>query len=178
MKISKSDKVIIEAVEAGYIATEDGRVFSFTGKELKGCSSGSSPHLKISISNTPTAGSRYPVLKHRFVAYFFYREEIFKHRLIRHLNDVPTDNRIENLLPGSYKDNRSDVPKEKIIAALPEDHVKKLTERNRKLTDKMIKEIREKRKNEGTAYWRLAKEYGVSTMTVHRLCNGVSWVDV
>lgn len=173
LKLSKSDLLIIQAVEAGYTATKCGKVFAPSGNEIKG-SPKKGGHLSITL-NRSVSKVVVTVLKHRFVYYYFHRDEMFKHQVVRHLNDIPDDNRIENLAAGSYKENAGDISYEKRIASLPENHVKDFVERCRKLSDEQVREIRDIRESVGTPYYRIAEQYGISTMTVHRLCNGVSW---
>lgn len=117
----------------------------------------------------------FPVLKHRFVYYFFCGYDMFKHQVVRHLNDKPYDNRLCNLKAGSHLENMRDIPKSVRSEAMTPERVAVFVDSSRKLSDNDIVEIRKERATEGTAYYKIAERYGVSTMTIQRLCVGTSW---
>lgn len=175
---SKSDEAIVLAYQLGYRANEAGEIFSPHGRKLSCNSPKKSGHL-CNTFKLPGFNKRgyMSVLSHRFVAYCFFGEEVFKHELVRHLNDVPDDNRIENLKPGSYKDNRSDIPKEKLSAnARANAHL--LVERSRRLTDGDILLMRYLRETYQVPFAKLGECFRVASMTAYRACKGQSWGNV
>lgn len=176
--LSKSDIIIMRAVQLGYTATEDGKVFSPEGREVRGSAKKGGGHFSVTVIVPIGDRRRCPVLKHRFIYYYFKGSEMFKHQVIRHLNDVPSDNRLCNLKAGSHKENMNDIPKHIRSEAMTPERVKAFVDLSRKLSDKDIIEIRKERSDLGTPYYKIAEKYGVSTMTVHRLCNGVSWNNI
>lgn len=175
--LSKSDIIIMRAVHLGYTATEDGKVYSPKGKEIKG-SAKKAGHSSITVIVPIGDRRRCPVLKHRFIYYYFKGCEMFRHQVIRHLNDTPSDNRLCNLKAGSHKENMNDIPKHVRSSAMTPERVKAFVESSRKLTDEDICSIRKDRSELNTPYYKMADRYGVSTMTVYRLCNNISWKDI
>lgn len=177
--LSKSDLAIMRAISKGYTATEDGKVFSPEGVEIKGSpKKPSGGHYSVTLIVPMGDRRRFPVLKHRFIYYFFKGYEMFKHQVVRHLNDKPDDNRLCNLKAGSHLENMQDIPHHVRSKAMTPDRVEAFIERTRKLTDSQIVEIRQRRKSTGEPYYKIAELFGVSTMTVCRLCNGISWKNV
>lgn len=174
-KLSLSDRIIIESKVKGYYATPDGGVYSPSGKLLSG---GKTKHGHRTF--TPAVypdGRRGCALQHRFVAYFFMGNEVFSYACVRHLNDIPGDNRIENLALGSYKDNSQDMPLEKrkkrsVGAGY------RLAEIQRKLSDIQILEMRKIRVDTNMPFYKIAKQFGVSTMTAYRTVTKQSWAAV
>ena len=177
--LSKSDVAILRAVSLGYTATEDGRVFSPEGNEIRGSHKEKGKgHLSITLILKMGNRTKMPVLKHRFIYYYFCGSDMFKHQVVRHLNDIPHDNRLTNLKAGSHLENMRDIPKNVRSEAMTPERIKAFIERCRKLSDEDINEIRVKRREFKTPYYKLAKEYNVSTMTICRLCNGKSWANI
>lgn len=174
--LSKSDLAILRAVSLGYTATEDGKVFSPEGVEIVGSpKTKDGGHYSITLITPMVGRRRFPVLKHRFIYYYFNGYEMFKHPLIRHLNDIPSDNRLSNLKAGSYKENMADIPKDVRSKAMTPERIQSFIERTRKLSDEQIISIRREREEDNVPYHKLASKYKVSTMTIQRLCVGVSW---
>lgn len=176
--LSLSDKFLIAAKSYGYTANKDGDVFSPTGKKLSNRSVKKHGHISITL-RVPGVNDRgfQSVLAHRFVAYFFHGDEIFKHQCVRHLDDVPARNVAVNLMPGSTKENRADIPREVLSAnALKNAHL--LVARSRKLSDQDILAMRMERESSGAPYKDIAEAYGVSAMTAYRAINKQSWKEV
>jgi hypothetical protein len=170
--------MLIAAKDKGYYATEDGGVFDKNDKELLGSPLKTSTHLRITLYADGVNEKGYcSVLKHRFIAYYFLGDEVFNHPLVRHLNDVPNDNRINNLVPGSFIENRKDIPKSKLSnAAKKNAHL--LVERSRKLADADITCMRKLYNSYKISYKNLSELFGVSTMTAFRAVSGQSWKEV
>lgn len=173
--LSLSDRMIISAKETGYTANHLGKIFKPNGKEVRGTPLKHAGHLRVTLYSTGVNNCGYcSVLKHRFIAYFFLGLTALQSELIRHLNDDPQDNRIENLKAGTYKENRADIPREK-ISGPAKIHAYKLIERARKLTDKDIFEIRKIRETQKLPYYKIAPLFNISTMTAFRAANKISW---
>lgn len=85
----------------------------------------------------------------------------------RHLNDIPNDNRLENLAWGSGTDNAADKRRN---GGLP------IGERvpSHKLTDSQVLEIREKYRR-GLSSRDLSAEYGVAHTTILKIARGQKW---
>ncbi len=173
--LTKSDRLIVTAKEAGYIATADGSIFNPDGVKLTGGVSRSG-HINF-IPNVVPRKDRSSVLAHRFIAYFFFGDDLFNHEVVRHLNDVPHDNRLENLALGSIKQNRADIPKAKLSEAAKK-HAHLLVARSRKLSDEAVAAMRTLRKDTNLSYQKIASQFGISAMTAHRAINGQSWSNV
>ena len=88
-------------------------------------------------------------------------------QLVRHLNDVRTDNRINNLAAGSHSDNRKDSERN---GSQPRGEATWCA----KLTEEQAKRI----KYEGENSRVLAKELGVSEWTVYSVRQGKSWTHI
>lgn len=174
-KLSFSDRLIIEAKSAGYYADDVGNIYSPKGKVLIGGKTNKG-HRTFTPAVYPD-GKRGCALQHRFIAYFFFGDEIFNHACVRHVNDIPNDNKIYNLVLGSYKDNALDIPVEK-RKERSKGAGKRITEQNRKLTDIQIYEMRKHRLVHNTSYKALAKMVGVTTMTAYRAVNKQSWNNI
>ena len=175
LRISGSDTAIIDAVRLGYTADREGNIYNPDGKLLK-CAVKKHGHLSVTFKMRYN-GRKRPVLAHRFIMYYFLGDELFKHECVRHLNDIPCDNRIENLALGSMADNRADIPFEK-LSAIAKANAHLLVERSRKLKDEDILLLRELYANTDKSYATLAEEFGISTMTAYRAINKQSWGDV
>ena len=84
--------------------------------------------------------------------------------IVRHLNDVKADNRLENLAAGSHSDNRKD-------AARNGSQPRGETTWCAKLTEEQAKRIKYQGENSRV----LARELGVSEWTVYSVRQGKSW---
>lgn len=178
LTLSKSDVIIMRAIQLGYKASINGEVYSPEGVEIKGSAKKGGGHYSITLIVPMGGRRRYPVLKHRFVYYYFNGYEMFKHQVVRHLNDIPSDNRLTNLKAGSHKENMNDIPRHIRSDAMTPDRIKTFVDLSRKLSDTQITEIRRRRDKYNIPYYKLANEYGVSTMTIYRLCNGQAWKNI
>jgi hypothetical protein len=175
--LSKSDWAIMYAVESGYTANKNGDIFTAEGKMLSKSSQKRSGHLSITLLDPSGTKKIQPVLAHRFIAYYFYGVNALLAECVRHLNDIPNDNRVCNLAYGTKKENRADIPKER-LSIIGKAKAPMLVERSRKLSDEDIRDLRNTRENTGVSYAKLAKTFKVSTMTAYRACVGQSWGDV
>jgi hypothetical protein len=85
----------------------------------------------------------------------------------RHLNGVPADNRLENLVWSTHRDNIADKSRHGTIVR---------GERNNKakLDPVAVAEIR-RRRVAGETYAAIAKDYGVTLQAVHYACRRATW---
>lgn len=112
-------------------------------------------------------GKRYKIYIHRIIAELFIpNPENLPY--VRHLDDNPLNNSIENLAWGTNKDNVDDKIKngnqlkgEEIVSS--------------KLTKQQITEIREKYVPWKCTQEQLGKEYGVHASTISNIINNKQW---
>ena len=86
----------------------------------------------------------------------------------RHLDGNIENNAALNLAWGSPAENNKDKIKHGTIAFGEKNPMAKLTRDS-------VKKMREVRAKHGLPYWKIAKQFNVSTMTAHRAINGSSW---
>lgn len=176
--LSMSDHFIIAAIRKGYYADHTGRVYSESGKEIGQNQAKKSGHLSVTLYVTDINSRNYQsVLVHRFIAAYFFGVSALLTHCVRHLNDIPDDNRLVNLSPGTYSQNRRDIcPKR--LSAIGVANAPNLVARSRKLTDMDVHDMRLHRENTGESYAKIAELFGVTAMTAHRAINKQSWKGV
>lgn len=169
---SLSDKILIAAKEKGYSADLKGNIFSPKKKLLRGGKT--KQGYKTFTPSAYPEGKRGCVLQHRFVAFFHFGFSVFANACVRHINDIPSDNRVENLCLGSYQDNARDIPetkrKQRSAGA-----AERIREQNRKLSDSQVIEMRNLRLSTDQPFKKIAEQFGVSTMTAYRAITGKAW---
>lgn len=107
---------------------------------------------------------------HRLQAYQKYGDAIYqKGIVVRHLNDVKTDNSISNIAIGSYADNVRDIPLEK-KKAMNAKRVKTHIARGLMLPIEMREAIRADHEA-GLGYKKLKRKYGHSSSGLVYICN-------
>lgn len=124
-----------------YQVSDDGRVKSFkNGKEriLKGCNNGDG-HLRINLLYN---GKQKSKLVHRLMAEAFIPNPD-NLPFVRHLNDIPDDNRLENLAWGTPKDNTNDSIKNGSHVCCDEEYMNKLRLKDAERTRKPVIAIKE-----------------------------------
>lgn len=99
---------------------------------------------------------------HRVIAKTFLPPAA-KRRVVRHLNDVKDDNRVENLAWGSHRDNYLDALRN--------------GGRKSQLTPSLVADLREKA-HAGTSMYALAKRHDLSCSVVRNAVRGVTWREV
>ncbi|MBU8770311.1 HNH endonuclease [Cytobacillus oceanisediminis] len=109
-----------------------------------------------------------PLYIHRLV-YQVFVGEIAEGLLIRHLNDIPYDNRVENLSIGTQKENMEDARKNKLFPLGSKNGQSKLTEKD-------VKEIRKLAKTNTKT--ELANKYQVSRAAIREAVNNNTWKHV
>lgn len=89
--------------------------------------------------------------------------------VVRHLDNDPHNNALENIGIGTQKQNMYDRPAAERIA-----HAKKAARRRRKLTDEQAVELRAEHEA-GHGYTYLREKYGVSKSTVSYIVNNKTY---
>jgi hypothetical protein len=166
--LDKIDAVRL-ALSKGYIATSDGRIVGPSGKCLsEGKTSKGYKHFGIR-----NGSKNLNVSSHRFVAAFFHGEEVLDSECIRHKNDDKSDNRPENLEPGSSSDNFGDINEK-----WRQSFATKGAHTRRKLTDEQVQQIKLKLVMKYSLS-SLASEYGVAKSTIQQIKEGKSykWIE-
>lgn len=93
----------------GYRITKEGAINNPKGETLKGYICRGYTFLSIRDGD-----NHMKVSAHRLQAYQKFGEAMFEDKiLVRHLNDIGTDNRWDNIAIGTQSDNMMDMPSEK-----------------------------------------------------------------
>ncbi len=146
----------------GYMVSSLGQVWSpRSGKIIRGIEAGKLKYLCIDFWRD---GREYV---HRMVCEAFHGPAP-KGMQVRHLDGNNRNNRADNLAWGTVKENHADKVNH---GTSPHG------ERNpmAKLTEKTVREMRDQREKYGTPFYRIAEQYGVSTMTAYRAITKQSW---
>jgi len=168
---SKHDRGILVAYEKGYRVTNDGRLLNPEGAPLKVNPTDKKRYPTFSIK---LAGESFYIRSHRFAAYCFYKDELFKEGiLVRHLNDDRSDISKENIKLGTQVENMADIPidKLKLMSQKKRDWCLKNNKRpplRRKLTDEQDAEI-VRRLSAGESTRSIAKDFDVHHSTIQYL---------
>jgi HNH endonuclease len=158
----------------GYAIDKDGNVYSYwVNKGIHGVHKNDKPKLLKGSKNkrgyitiTFKGGAKKTV--HRLV-YETFVGEIPEGFVVRHLNDIPDDNRLENLAIGTPKENTLDcirngnmsVGKERWNSLFDEDDIRKIRSLKGKKTNKEIAEM-----------------YNCNPSTISCIQRGVTWKHV
>lgn len=89
----------------------------------------------------------------------------------RHLNSVRSDNRVENLVWGTHKENANDRER-------TENHNRGSGNPRAKLSDSDVAEMRKAFAGGGVSFCALAKKYGVTSVAVRYAVRGATWSNV
>jgi hypothetical protein len=147
----------------GYSVQDDGVVTGLSGAPLRQLSWGIH-YLKVVLYKNKKA---HPRLVHRVVLEAFVGE-CPDGMECRHLNSIPTDNRLSNLRWGTRSENSMD----RVRAGRgPARYAPKLT-------DDKVREIRFIRSSSGLPHTEIAKAFGVSRRLVGRVLDGSLWSQV
>ena len=148
----------------GYYVGDNGKVFSiWENKGRHGVQKGKLKELSGSKSKSGHLYIRFgregkTELIHRLV-FRTFKGELEQGKVIRHLNDEPSDNRVENLEQGSQKENMSDALKNKRLKT--------------KLTEKDVSEIRKLVKK--FTHQEVAEMSGVSRQNISEIAKNKVW---
>src|SRR5690625_6295787 len=96
-KIMIPEEGFVEVIRKGYKVTDSGKVIGIKGKELKLMNNGKGYlffHMRVK-------GRKRAVPVHRLVAYTKYGDELFKHEMVRHLDNVKQLNLTYNCVSGT-----------------------------------------------------------------------------
>lgn len=156
--MSKLKEVLILVTDNNYTIDKLGVVRNPNGEILKG--SYVDGYRKISVRTNFT--SSFTLRVHKLQAYIKYGDKIFeKGIVVRHLNDIKSDNSWDNIVIGSQSQNMMDRTQES-----RKNHIK----RKEPISDDIISEMENDRKNKngkkGLSYRGLAKKYGISKSTI------------
>ena len=155
-----TDAMLI-AFYKGFRVLPDGTVLSPRGNIKKLRLSGTG-YLLFSVK---VGGKSFSVRVHRLLAYQKYGEKLLiPGVVVRHKNNIKTDNHEENVLIGSPYDNSMDCLKDHRVARCANS-----VKIRRKLTDDQAMDIR----NSTDTCISLAKKHNCSVMTVSRVRRGV-----
>jgi hypothetical protein len=161
-QLSWHEKGIILAKEKGYYYDDQGNIYSKSGRQLRLYKGG--PYLGFGIRADSIFGKRktIQVSAHKFIAYCKFGEIVFMDGVfVRHRNDKALDNRPDNLLVGTPRDNKLDIPEAARIALAT--HAASFL---RKYTNAQEKEMRQyyaARKS----YKPIMDKFGVKKSTLH-----------
>lgn len=152
-----------------YCFSDDGRAFrKLRGgmyRELRGCQCG----IGYRAVSVPISRGKYKrVYIHRAICEIFNGPPKIENAQCRHLDGNLENNSCENLAWGSPQDNADDMKRHGKTA---------VGERNPMaiLNMAQVLEMRKLREESGQSYKKIAKHYGVSTMTAFRAITGRAW---
>lgn len=154
----------------GYFVTNDGRVFSTRGGSPRKLSTGG-PRLRYpSVCLVTADGDRRRLRVHRLVAKAFLPTPPARHNFVLHADDQPDNCAAHNLRWGDAKMNAADRDRN---GKTPRGE----THGNSKLTREQALKLRSlrERPNEDWTYASLAREYGVTAVTISNAMNGRTW---
>ena len=144
-----------------YSVSTQGEVYShLSGRFLKVCVTGRVPYCRVTLVHE--SGSHQTKLVHRLVAETFLEGS---GECVRHISGDSTDNRVENLEWGSYRENERDKRRHGTDRA-------ETRNPQAKLTPAQVREIR--RAPRGTVKG-LAQKFGISVGRAYSLRSGRWW---
>lgn len=168
--------IVVEAIrlayEKGYRVMDVG-VVSPKGKRRKlRLSRGTKGRVRYLEFNVKDArGKSVPIPVHRLVAFEKFGEASFgKGTLVRHLDQNPLNNSLDNIALGSNSDNMMDRPYCDRVA-----HAKVAASALRKLTPDALAKLRRDREG-GATYRQLKDKYNISISSISRIINGTLYV--
>jgi len=157
----------VPGFKGAYFVSNKGRVKSYkTGKEKFLRFNMASRYPRVRLCNGPHVET-WDV--HRLV-YSVFVGLIPPGKCVRHLNDMKTDNRLENLAIGTNADNARDRARNNLMPK-GEDH------HRAKLTDDIVIEMR-KMFRKGLSAVHISKIFGVDSSVAHAAIRGKTWSHV
>ena len=164
----------IKGYEGSYQISNLGRVKSLSRIIIR--SNGNPTTIKAKIKKTPIRNDGYFIVNlcmnngsnvnliHRLIAEAFI-DNPNNYPLVRHLNDIKTDNRLDNLCWGTYCDN--------MVDSIKND---KYVKPNVTLTSEQVKEIKSLLK-EGLTYNEISNRFPVCKGTIGDIKRSKTWKD-
>lgn len=171
-------KAIKIAYQKGYRVTHDGKLLGLKGNELTVKKRGKQryPTFSVNVKDLTKSGV-YGIPVHKFAAYCFYGDDVFKEGLVvRHLNANTLDISKENIILGTYSENERDKKKEVRIRVAKYARSKQRTW-NRRFSDEDIRSIRS-RIEKGETSASIARSFGVTKGCIHLIKKGENYADV
>ena len=156
MKLSKTNKVLVEAYNKGYTITKEGEVIGLKNKKLSAKIQNGYKRFCTRLSS----GERYIVSHHRLQAYQKFGDKIFETGIVvRHLDGDSLNNSWDNIEIGTTSENQMD--KSKVV------RVNSATKASRKMQDNTRSfkdrcEIYEDLRR-GMSYSEIMKKHGISS---------------
>lgn len=154
--LNNKNRIYIEvSVERGFSISQDGRIFSPIGEELKGTLD-KKGYRFFNIRTEYTRGSK--VFVHRLQAFQKFGYKIFeKGIVVRHLDGNPSNNHWDNLNIGTHSDNQMDRDSKDRLR-----HSVLAASKIRRFTDKEAKEIRDFHDSH-KSYKKTMEKFGISS---------------
>lgn len=151
------------AFEKGYKIDRFGNVYN-KKDELVNPVLTTDGYLKFKLRINFRKSSQH-VKYHRFQAFMKFGFDLYIHDLVRHLNNVKTDNSWENIALGSHKENFSDNP-----PSYHKNMLKSAVQANRRFTDSQVLKMDQLR-NEGITYKEIGDIFEANKSTIHYVLN-------
>jgi len=162
------------ALSKGYRVTEDGTLIGAKGKPLKVKIRGAQryPTFSVNVGGLSESGV-YGIPAHKFAAYVFYGEDVFKEGVVvRHLNGNTEDISKANIVLGTHSENNLDKdPEARRAAARKARAAQGSRPHNARFSQEQVEEIRERRKAGENGY-HLAEEFGVTPQAIYSIEKG------
>ena len=154
-KLPKMKQAVLQASRRGFTIDDEGVVYRPDGSVQK-LNKTSKGYLKWSVSipkdgkSNGSSCESIPLKVHQFQAYKKFGDAFFDVPLVRHLDDIRTNNNIKNIELGTHRSNFLDMPEEKrkkFFAAGTKASVKarkargelNLTDKDKKIIDRLFK---------------------------------------
>ena len=167
-KLSKADRLLVKAKNAGYRVEPDGSPVGLRGHRLKVQTCGKNGYLFIKVSCKPYGS--YPISAARLQALQKFGGQLFSRGMeVRHINGDRLDNSWNNISLGTRSENMLDRSSEDRVT-----HAKHAARSLRKITDGQAVEIRRRVAN-GEKQIDIAKEFGLAKSTVSQIVNNKTY---
>lgn len=168
----------------GYLATEDGRIF--TCRRI-GCISGTSGEPRelrqvinkrgYKVVNLTKGGNKRSVIAvHRLILLTFVGPPSPEQRCTRHLNGNRLDNRRDNLAWGTHAENQADAVRHGTCPFLAKNMHRRFYGRS-KLSEDDVRTVRAELQR-GATKAALARRFGVRPQTISAVYSGQNWSGV
>ncbi len=156
-----------------YYVYPDGKIWSKALNRLTNARKDKSGYYVFNVAEEN--GNRHKIRLHRLVLMTFDRKPK-RGEIGRHLNDIKSDNRIENLEWGTHQDNVDDMMRNDTVARGEDVYTAKLTE---KIVKRLMKEYKPNMNADEFAFKFIEKhKLEVSTRTILSVLRGKYWTHV